>query len=407
MNNKVLITQFIVGPTYKERIKYNLRTYIDSYKYFDVIILTDDVPYFDSIDMPNVRFLDVDDIRYWQPWSKEYEKLPIEKRDEASYGAEFIFSAIKIPTLMRRFIFNLPDIDRYCGYIFMDADVIPIATVDTYYTLEDFFCNATTHPEFGGDIKDKICVIPGIEKSYDEENHAFLYEYACKINEKYKVCKEVKRNFILTDGNFRCIKFGDKSQIYRFYELLNNVILDIYRGEYWVLASGIIWNLQSEYILSIIFNLLDAVAYPMTQGTGLHPQSCFRIDSYPEDRYFHNGLGYVIADTKAKFIDINYDRLKEHYESRGQEWPYRHTRQLTSINLERFNLGWKFKSHKDGVYEYVYENNIDYCLLFHQDSSWFHIMKTENRTDVLLAGEKRIEGVTIDQLISVMKLSNL
>lgn len=322
MNNKILITQFIVGPTYKDRVKHNLRTYVDSYKYFDVIILTDDVSYFDDIDMPNVAFSDVNELRQWQSWSAQYETLPIEKRDETAYAREFIYTAAKIPTLMRRFVFNLPHIEEYCGYVFMDADVIPVATEDTYRVLENFFCKATNHPEYGGNIKDKICVIPGIEQSYDVDSQAFLYEYAVQINAKYKVTDNVSKNFILTDGNFRCIRFGDKSQIHRFYELLNNVILDIYRGEYSVLSSGIIWNLHSEYILAIVFNLLGAVGFPMTVGTGLHPQSCFRIDSYPEDRFWHSGLGYQITDTKEEFVKINYNMLKEFYDNRGQHWPY-------------------------------------------------------------------------------------
>lgn len=317
---KILITQFVVGPTYKDRIIYNIKKYADSYKYFHTIIVTDDVEYFKDIDNPNIAFADVEELRQWHPWSKDFEILPIERKDETAYAKEFIYTAAKIPTLMRRFVLGMPGVESYCGYIFMDADVVPIATDETYAVLEDFFCNATTHPEYGGDLSDKMCVIPGIEMGYSGDD--FLYEYAVQINKKYNVAAEVKKNFILTDGNFRCIKFGNKAQIHEFYQLLNNVILDIYRGDYSVLRAGIIWNLHSEHILAIIFNLMGAVGYPMTVGSGIHPQSCFRIDSYPEDRFWHSGLGFKITDTKEDFIRENYDKLKEFYENRGQVWEY-------------------------------------------------------------------------------------
>lgn len=65
--NKILITQFIVGPTYKDRIKYNLNKYRESYKFFDVVILTDDVEYFADTSYDNVFFVDIDTLRASSP----------------------------------------------------------------------------------------------------------------------------------------------------------------------------------------------------------------------------------------------------------------------------------------------------------------------------------------------------
>lgn len=320
--NKILITQFIVGPTYKDRIKYNLNKYRESYKFFDVVILTDDVEYFADTSYDNVFFVDIDTLRASSPWSIQNEKFPQEKRSESLYAREFVMSAVKIPTLIRRFVFLLPGIEEYCGYIFMDADAIPIADEATYPVIENYFCHATTHPEYGGNISDRICVIPGIEDGYDVTHHGFLLEYANRINDKYKIRDVVNPSFMLTDGNFRTLRFGNKAQIIPFFELVNNTIMDIIRGEYSLLGIGIIWNMHSEYILAIAFNLMGAVGYPMTAGTGIHPQSCFRIDSYPEDRFWHSGIGFKMTDTRDEFIRLNYDDLRTFYTNRGQEWIY-------------------------------------------------------------------------------------
>ena len=60
MDNKILITQFALGPTYKERLLKNILTY-KPYDYFDIFLLTDSVEYFDSIShKSNVIIKDID-----------------------------------------------------------------------------------------------------------------------------------------------------------------------------------------------------------------------------------------------------------------------------------------------------------------------------------------------------------
>ena len=79
--NKILIVQFTVGPTHKARLLHNLNTY-PAYNRFDVLILTNDVEFFDSVsDRSNIILKDINEIRKDYPWSLELEVIPKEKVD--------------------------------------------------------------------------------------------------------------------------------------------------------------------------------------------------------------------------------------------------------------------------------------------------------------------------------------
>jgi hypothetical protein len=324
---KLLIVQFAIGPTHKSRLLYNLKTY-SGYDLYDVFIITDSVEFFDSVKHKSNLFInDIDEIRKDYPWSIEFEKIPKEKFDESKYAKEVIEGNIKIPTLMRRFVFCWDKVYDYDGFIFMDCDVIPLYNEYFHNRMENFFTNPLSeHPDFsiGVDLTDKIIMIPGAG-SYDRYHHEYLMDFAKDINERYKITdRELEWRFPITDGNFRTIKFPNKSLIKPFFELMNNIIYDVLVDKkYFYLGTHSMWNNHSEYILSIMLNLYDGYTFPFSHGLGLLSNTTFRIDCYPEDRFWNWGMNMESSLIgKMDFVKKNYDKLKEFYKNRGQEFPY-------------------------------------------------------------------------------------
>jgi len=323
--NKILLVQFTIGPTYKARLLANLQNY-SSYDRFDVFIMTDDVDYFNSIsNRSNITIKDINEIRKDYPWSLELEKIPPKIDNEAEYVKYFLENNVKIPTLLRRFVFTWDKAINYEGFIFMDCDILPVADDHSYAALEKYFCNPVSSVKLFQleNLEDKILIVPGGGR-YDEYHHSFLKDFAIAINEKYKVTdREIVHNFIKTDGNFRSLKFPNKEAIKTFFELLNNVVHDILTDDkFFVLGVHTMWNLHSEYILSILFNLLNAEAFPLNHELGI-PQDAFIIGCFPEDRFWNWGLDTEpSAIGKMDFVEKNYDKLKQFYENRGQVWPY-------------------------------------------------------------------------------------
>jgi len=307
--DKILIVQFALGPTHKARLLYNLKT-CSSYRYFDVFIMTDDVDYFSSVSfMPNLIIKNLDELRKNYPWSIELEKIPPLIDNEAEYAEYFIKNNVKIPTLLRRFVFLWENVTNYLGFIFMDCDVLPVINDEYYQKLENYFYKPITshpYPNFTESLENKIISTPA-GGSYDETNCKFLKTCATYINNEYKLTdKEIINYFTVTDGNFRTLRFPDKEMIKPFFELLNNIIYDILvlkKEEYFFLGTHSMWNLQSEQILSIIFNLLDVKCFPWTEEFGFSRTKSFEINSYPEDRFWN-------------------DKLKKYYEDHFIEFPY-------------------------------------------------------------------------------------
>ena len=334
--NKILIVQYSVGPTYKDRLIHNLKTY-PGYDGYDVFILTNDVEYFHSVShMENVFLQDIDEIRKDYPWSMELEPVPQEKIDQTKYAKEIwgCDPVIKFPTLLERFVFLWDKAINYDGFIFMNCDIIPLVNDEYHKIMVDYFSNPLikypqqevwyTPEQLGETQENKIIVIPG-GFVYGDPHQYFLKDYAIDINNKYKITdKEIEGKFLATDGNFRTIKFPNKSMIKPFFELLNNICRDVLVDEkYFHLGTTPSWNLHSEHILSIMFKLYDSITFPLSYGSGIVSNVTFRIDCYPEDRFWNFSGGFVDSTiSKEDFIEKNYVELKRFYENRGQIWPY-------------------------------------------------------------------------------------
>ena len=91
---------------------------------------------------------------------------------------------------------------------------------------------------------------------------------------------------------------------------------------YVVLCINCVWLLHSEYILSIILNLMDGISYPRTHSASFSHR-LFHIGTYPDDRFWSWGwVPFDIEEGKEGFIKNNYETLKEFYASKGQPFPY-------------------------------------------------------------------------------------
>lgn len=284
--------------------------------------MTDDVEFFSPVaNRKNITIKDINEVRKDSPWSIEWEKIPPRIDSESEYAKYFLENNVKIPTLLRRFASTWERFTDYEGFIFMDCDIIPMMDEEGYKMVENYFCN---HIDVPGKLsKDKITILPAGGR-YDS-HHYYLKELATLINKKYKITdKEIEDNFVITDGNFRTLKFPNKSQIKPFFELLNNVVYDILNDEqtFFFLRIHSMWNLQSEQILSILFNLLGVQPHIYNESFGI-PPNVFKVHCFPEDRFWNFGLHMESSLIgRQDFIDKNYDKLKTFYENRGQKFPY-------------------------------------------------------------------------------------
>lgn len=326
MSNKILLVQLSVGPTYKARLLHNLNT-CPAYDFFDVFIMTDDVEYFSSVaHRPNLIIKDLDELRKDFPWSVELEALPPKNCTEEEYAKLHRDQQFKFPTLVDRFVWHWDGAENYDGFVFMNCDILPVATEETYKILEQYFTTSIEqHPQFKTDnsLVDKIVVVPG-GGSYDDYHNPHFMQYAITLNEKFKVTdKPLVHNFPVTDGNFRTFKFPDKKMIKPFFELVNNIAKEVLTTDsYTFVGVHSIWNLNSEHIYSIVFNFLDVHVFPMTGHWGI-TREVFQINCYPEDRFWTWGMNMDCTfNTQEEFIQHNYDKLKAFYEGRAQPFPY-------------------------------------------------------------------------------------
>ena len=316
--NKILIVQMALGPTYKARLLHNLQTY-PAYDKFDVFIMTDEVEYFNQVShKSNLYINNIDEIRKDYPWSIELEKVPPLIKDEAEFAKYCLENNVKIPTLLQRFSLNWEKSSDYDGFIWMDCDVLPLVDSETYNKLENYF---TTK-------EDKVVILP-VGGTYNMDNNSYIKDFALYINDKYKITNKevVDNNFLTTDGNFRTLKFPNKEYTKYFFELLNNVAHDILTDDkYFLIGVHTMWNLHSEYILAILFNLLEAKGYPWSEDKGIdrNNNNSFKLCGFPEDRFWSWALGTVVPSLigKQDFIDKNYDGLKQYYIDHFQEFPY-------------------------------------------------------------------------------------
>lgn len=320
--NKILIGYLPIGPTFKDRVVTNLLNF-ESYKYFDVLILTDDPEYpgFEKIShMDNVIIDDLNKHRERFPEFFPYEMLPAEKRVEKTYKDEIIGLLSKgttFPLHLQRFILNYENIDKY-PYIFpCDCDVTPIIDNQSdYERLLNYLENdMPTNSTSSNRCYQEWQARPGVRE--------FTERWSVKLNRTIDYTTPIDT----FDNPFKVYKFESSEKCSQFFNLWNDCLIDAFSSTEFNIFVGA-WNNFCETMLAIV-NKLEGIKVN-TETKDYQSVSCFRTFTYPEDRYWcfnvNNG-GAVIpsdktCDSKDEYVQKNYEELKKFYISYGQKWNY-------------------------------------------------------------------------------------
>jgi len=321
MKNKILISQTAIGPTYNRRLLSNLKD-AHSYNYFDIIVLSNDIKFFDEIkNKPNIILKDIDEIRSDYPWSLELEVYSKEKIDEMIYAKELmqlreVYNK-KFPHLLSRFGLAYEKREEYDGFIMMDCDVIPSLGDVGYEKLYEYFVNPKYLDPIFGEVKTGCLVTPS-SIPMQEPKSSFMLLAAKKFNEEYNITdKEITNEFVRIDCNIYTLKFSDKSKIKIFFDVLNLFIHDLLKHkhpEYEFLTLNHNISMQSEDVLSIVFKLLDINTTNASFGNGLD-HSCFYRTGFKEDKFWdYNPIDFPELKKYEKF----YRSRETYYYPEGQ-----------------------------------------------------------------------------------------
>ena len=305
MNNKVLLVHLAMGPTFRNRLLYNIVNNLENYLLFDNLIFTDDKSHFEELSKySNIKRENINDTRKDYLWSIEHEPLPIKTNNEEEY-AKFIANIdFKIPSGLFRFVTNFFE---YKAIFFLNCDIVVKFNKDTYQSFYNSLDQFNTDTVIG----QNYFFYDSFQKELD-----FLSEAYEDLNFKHSKLES-------NDGNLFGYIFKNKNKQKEFLDLYNKItyaVLIEHPDKLSRLGTHGTWGLNSEVIQSIIHNLLDIQVLPsnhyLTEG--------FSVETYPEDRFWNWAQGGFKCNTISKdlFIKENYNLLKEFYKNRGQKWIY-------------------------------------------------------------------------------------
>lgn len=333
-SNKLLISHSVIGPTYKKRFLTNIENF-PAYKYFDVLIMTDDVEYFSSIShMDNIFIEDIFDLRKDYPWSIEHEIFPKEKRDEVEYANELmdyvnITYKMQLPSFFHRFALNWKHSQEYKGFLFPCLDVHPIISDDEQFKkFESYF---TSYNE-----NERITFLPCGEIDKDHLIYPRLKEFSDSLNETLNINPNPPNIFHHSDHNVFFLKIPNENDIPLLFKTLNNICKEVILKpqKYFHLNRHSMWRLHAEHIFAIAGNLLEFEfpPKPIPLCFGSQPGHHWKICCYPEDRFWNFYYPFVFGATpyelipskkgQEDFIQNNFESLKAFYKLRFQPFPY-------------------------------------------------------------------------------------
>lgn len=310
MNNTLLI-YWPIGPTFKDRMKSNLKTF-NSYKFFDVLIATDDPEYFSDIDYPNVNILDLNHYRNAYSEFNEFECLPDEKKDSCLYREQFnelISRGIRFPLNVQRFSLLYENIDKYEAISILDCDMIPVYTEEEFERFQNYLKNVMPI--------NSISTNRAYYTWDSDQTMSLLNRYGNELNKTFSNEAPLEG----FDGLFKLYKFENSIKIKKFFETWNYIVLDCFKTNNHLIKGS--WNVLIEEILAVVYRLenikpnKDSLDYIEVRG--------IKSYNFPEDRYWddwtHEGFD-VSASSKDDFIEKNYEKLKNYYTNQGLKFTY-------------------------------------------------------------------------------------
>ena len=310
MNKEFLLVYFPVGPTFRNRVVYNIVNNRESYSLFDVAILTD-MPtdtVFDQIrNDQNTRILNINDLRRDYPWFIEHEGLPIKTLNEQEYALDIMNNNRVIPSCVWRFAFSIDNIKSYSAIIFCNCDVVCVSNPNHLEEMKNNFNSFSNDVVIGNGIYD-------FTEKYLEIAKKLSLESGLVLKRDKLMCN---------DGNFFCFSFKNKEKIEEFYSFFNKLIYEIVvtkREDLYSLERHSSWLVNNEGVQAILTSLFDIEVIPNTSEILKN----FSIRTYPEDRFWNWPQGNFETSTISKqdFINKNFEKLKKFYLERGQNWNY-------------------------------------------------------------------------------------
>jgi hypothetical protein len=308
MKKEVLLTYFAIGPTFRERVLYNILNNLSSYVLVDLLILTDRVEDFEVLSKyGSIKVINLDDLRRNHPWSNKYEALPIVTRNDVEYAKDILDNSRSFSFALWRFVLLLDNIETYRAIFFSNCDVLFYLAPENY---EDFLesLNFSTND---------IAIGNGI---VNYSGH--FKEIAEHLAKEYSL-ESLESLICSNDGNLFGYCFKNKTKLKQLFELIDRIIYKtLVEGckEYWQLGRHGIWSTNNEPIQAIAHSLLNIHTYPGSYDL----YKAFKINTYPEDRSWSWCTGPFKSTPfgKQHFININYDDLKNMYAAKQQPWIY-------------------------------------------------------------------------------------
>jgi hypothetical protein len=311
MNNTLLI-YYPIGPTFRDRVKSNLQMF-DSYKFFDILILTDDIEYFSDLNYPNVKTIDINYYRNLYPEFNNYEYIPEEKKDSGKYREQFhdlMRQGKRFSINLQRFSLLYENIDKYKFISILDCDMIPVYTEEEFNNFQHYLNEimpvnsiSTNRAYYTWNTERNLLLLDKYNKELNKNNTSFEYPI--------EGC----------DALFKIYKFENSDKVKEFFDTWNYILLDSFKTNNHLIAGS--WNILVEEVLAIVYKLLNI----RLNTESVHYIGVGGIKSYnfPEDRYWddwtHRGFD-VSSTSKEDFIAKNYEKLKDYYNNQGLKFTY-------------------------------------------------------------------------------------
>ena len=227
----IIVSTWGIGPSYRRRVKYNIRKAIMSgYDILPYIILTDDVSDFDDLRKETDKIIDVLDINTLRnklsQWSFEYEYVS-DKKIESEYAQDFRNNSNNkkhFSYALHRF--SLPTIYElgYNKFLLCDSDT------DIRY--DKIISGEVTETEFWDQYDTPINTMKGcdLQRFFLDPNHDWntinvifgdVLRYA--LSERYPKYQDritlFNREHIQTEGPFRFYHFNNTDMILEYFEM--------------------------------------------------------------------------------------------------------------------------------------------------------------------------------------------
>lgn len=308
MKNEVLLTYIAIGPTYRDRLLYNVLNGLESYQLVDLLILTDIVDDFDVLlKYHNIKVQNLNDLRKDHPWSLEYEVLPLATKNETEYVDDIFLNQRTFSFALWRFVLLIEGIETYKALFFANCDVLFKLQPDQY----DVFIKSL-------DFSTEDSVI-----GYGHVSYTHIFKDLVKIYAEKNKLPYLENLIEGNDGNLFGYCFKNKTKFKQLFEIMDSIIHQTIVEKdinYLQLGQHSIWLTNNEPIQAIAYSLLNITSYAGHNSL----YSAFAINTYPEDRFWSWVGGTLINSLTSKqdFINTNYNNLKKFYADKQQPWIY-------------------------------------------------------------------------------------